>query len=211
MGKNKLKKIAETKEMANILEFPRELKGNWKTHFKNDNPIVLELACGKGHYTLGMGRMFPNKNFIGIDIKGTRLWTGGKTALEEGLSNVCFTRMVIEQIDEFFSPDEVDEIWITFPDPQPKNERRRLTHPLFLEKYKTALKPNGWVHLKTDNTMLFEFTIGVLAGMNVKPEKVTRNLYLSDLYQDPILQIKTYYESLWNEQGSNIKYTKFRL
>ncbi|MCB0736666.1 MAG: tRNA (guanosine(46)-N7)-methyltransferase TrmB [Bacteroidetes bacterium] len=211
MGKNKLKKIAETKEMANILEFPRELKGKWNTHFKNDNPIVLELACGKGHYTLAMGRMFPNKNFIGIDIKGTRLWTGGKTAYEEGLSNVCFTRMVIEQIDEFFAPGEVDEIWITFPDPQPKNERRRLTHPLFLEKYKTALKPNGWVHLKTDNTMLFEFTIGVLAGMNVKPEKVTRNLYLSDLYQDPILQIKTYYESLWNEQGSNIKYTKFRL
>ena len=211
MGKNKLKKIAETKEMANILEFPRELKGKWNTHFKNDNPIVLELACGKGHYTLGMGRMFPNKNFIGIDIKGTRLWTGGKTALAEELSNVCFTRMVIEQIDEFFAPGEVDEIWITFPDPQPKNERRRLTHPLFLEKYKTALKPNGWVHLKTDNTMLFEFTIGVLAGMNMKPEKVTRNLYLSDLYQDPILQIKTYYETLWNDQGSNIKYTKFRL
>lgn len=211
MSKNKTKKIAETKLMENILEFPSDLKGKWREFFKNENPIVLELACGKGHYTLELGKKYPDKNFIGIDIKGPRLWAGGKKALELGLTNVCFSRMIIENIKEFFAENEIDEIWITFPDPQPKNERRRLTHPRFLKDYRTILKPDGYVHLKTDNSIFFEFTMGVISGMNLPVERKTRNLYFSDLYEDPELKIKTYYEELWTEKGSNIKYCQFQL
>lgn len=197
--------------MANILEFPRELKGKWHQHFGNTNPIVLELACGKGHYTLGLGRKHPDKNIIGIDIKGPRLWKGGTIALEEGLQNVRFVRMMIDHISEHFEQGEVDEIWITFPDPQPKKERKRLTHPVFLEAYKQILKPNGWVHLKTDNTAFFEFTIGVLCGRGVETALQTRNLYASPFYEDEILQITTHYEELFVGEGENIKYCKFQV
>lgn len=210
MGKKKLAKIAQAKEMSNIFEYPRELKGKWHEHFGNDHPIVLELACGKGHYTLGLAKKNPNKNFIGIDIKGPRLWKGGITALEEKLDNVRFARLRIEFIDDMFSEQEVDEIWITFPDPQPKKANNRLTHPFFLNKYKQFLKPNGLIHLKTDNTPLFEFTVGVLAGKEIKPIKLTRNLYDSSLYEDEILKIKTHYEELFVGQGEKIKYLKFR-
>lgn len=211
MAKSKSFKIAQSKEMPNILEFPKELKGKWNEHFGNDKPIVLELACGKGHYTLGMGKKDASKNFIGIDIKGARLYTGSKTAQDEGLDNVRFSRFRIEFIDEVFAEGEVDEIWITFPDPQPKKAKNRLTHPFFLDKYKQVLKPDGNIHLKTDNTYLFEFTVGVLAGMRIEPEKLTRNLYDSKLYENETLQIQTHYEELFVGEGEKIKYCKFQL
>ena len=211
MAKSKSFKIAQSKEMPNILEFPKELKGKWNEHFGNDKPIVLELACGKGHYTLGMGKKDASKNFIGIDIKGARLYTGSKTAQDEGLDNVRFSRFRIEFIDEVFAEGEVDEIWITFPDPQPKKAKNRLTHPFFLDKYKQVLKPDGNIHLKTDNTYLFEFTVGVLAGMRIEPEKLTRNLYDSKLYENETLQIKTHYEELFVGEGEKIKYCMFQL
>jgi len=211
LGKNKSFKIEQSRIMANILEFPKELKGHWKEHFGNDNPIVLELACGKGHYTVGMGRKDRSKNFIGIDIKGARLWKGGSIALEEGLENVRFARLRIEFIDEVFAEGEVDEIWITFPDPQPKKANNRLTHPFFLKKYFQIIKKGGQIHLKTDNTVLFEFTVGVLAGMEIEPEKLTRNLYESKLYEDETLQIKTHYEELFVGEGEKIKYMKFKV
>lgn len=211
MGKKKTIRIAATKEMENILEFPRQHKGKWREHFGNNHPIVLELACGKGHYTLGLGRKFPEKNIIGIDIKGPRLWKGGTIALEEGLDNIRFVRMMIDHISEYFEQGEVDEIWITFPDPQPKKERKRLTHPIFLKAYKGILKPNGWVHLKTDNTPFFEFTIGVLSGKGVETAIQTRNLYASLYYKDEILQITTHYEELFVAEGENIKYCKFQV
>lgn len=211
MGKNKTKKIAETKLMPNILDFPREFKGRWHEYFDNHNPIVLELACGKGHYTVGLAEKYPDKNFIGIDVKGPRLWTGGKIALEKNLKNAAFARIIIENITEFFAENEVAEIWITFPDPQPKNARRRLTHPRFLADYRQILQPTGLVHLKTDNTMFFEFTIGVLAGAEIQEIERTRNLYFSPLYENPVLRIETYYEALWVEKGAKIKYVQFKL
>lgn len=195
--------------MENILEFPKFLKGHWKEHFGNSNPIVLELACGKGHYTLGLGRSNPDKNFIGIDIKGPRLWKGGRMALDEGLTNVRFVRMMIDHIEEHFEKGEVDEIWITFPDPQPKKERKRLTHPIFLSRYRNILKPHGQLHLKTDNTPLFEYTIGVLNGAGLPISKQTRNLYASVLYKEKALRIKTHYEELFVAEGQNIKYCCF--
>jgi len=197
--------------MENILEFPREKKGKWKEHFGNDNPIVLELACGKGHYTLGLARKYPEQNFIGIDIKGPRLWKGGTIALEEGLENVCFIRMMIEHLDEYFEKEEVNEIWITFPDPQPKKEKKRLTHPNFLKLYNRVMVKDGNIHLKTDNTPFFEFTIGVLLGMGIQTELQTRNLYESKLYENDILQITTHYEELFVGEGENIKYCKFKI
>lgn len=197
--------------MPNILEFPREKKGLWNAYFGNDNPLVLELACGKGHYTLALARKYAHKNVIGIDIKGPRLWKGGSIALEEGLKNAAFIRMQIDHITEYFAPNEVDEIWITFPDPQPKKERKRLTHPVFLEQYQKILKPGGLTHLKTDNTSLFEFTIGVLAGKNLETIEQTRNLYDSELYKDELLRVKTHYEELFVSEGSKIKYCSFLL
>lgn len=211
MGKRKLAKITEAHIMPNILEHPKQNKGKWKEHFGNENPIVLELACGKGHYTLGLGKKYPNLNVIGIDIKGPRLWQGGKDALEADLKNVRFARLFIDHIEEYFDKEEVSEIWITFPDPQPKKEKRRLTHPLFLKKYKEILIPNGKLHLKTDNTPFFEFTIGVLTALDIKINDITRNLYHSELYKDDILQIKTHYENLFVAEGSTIKYCNFVL
>lgn len=196
--------------MSNIFEFPKEKKGQWKKEFGNENPIVLELACGKGHYTVGLAVKHPNQNFIGIDIKGARLWKGGNIALEENLHNVRFACFRIEFIHEVFANGEIDEIWITFPDPQPKKANNRLTHPFFLKKYFQLLKPRGFVHLKTDNTVLFEFTLGVLAGMEIEPIKITRNLYDSKLYEDQTLQIKTHYEELFVAEGEKIKYLKFQ-
>lgn len=195
--------------MANILEFPKELKGKWSEHFNNQKPLLLELACGKGHYTVGLARKHPDKNFVGIDIKGARLWKGGSIALEEQLDNARFARFRIEFINEVFAAGEVDEIWITFPDPQPKKANNRLSHPFFLRKYFEILKPGGTIHLKTDNTMLFEFTVGVLAGMDINPQQITRNLYDSKLYEDDTLRIKTHYEELFVGEGEKIKYLNF--
>src|SRR5688572_33160801 len=167
MAKNKLQRFAELRTFSNVHEFlftEREtdfkLKGKWNTdHFKNSNPIVLELGCGKGEYSNGLAEKYPNLNFIGVDIKGARIWRGSKTAQEKKLLNVAFLRTQIEFIESCFEKEEVSEIWITFPDPQPNKEKKRLTHPVFLNRYKNILKQKGVIHLKTDSAELYEFTL----------------------------------------------------
>lgn len=221
MGKNKIKRFAENETFQNLIQPSFEevfntdypLKGKWNTEFfKNSNPIVLELGCGKGEYTVGLARMFPLKNFIGIDIKGARLWRGAKTALEEGLCNVGFIRTRIDHIKSFFSPNEIDEIWVTFPDPHPRPSKatKRLTSSRFLNYYAHFLKPNGIVHLKTDNQLLHHYTKAVVEQNNLKKLICTNNLY-SEITNDPILGIKTFYEQQFLEKGLPITYIKFEL
>lgn len=219
MGKNKLKKFAEMETFDNVFQYPfavveREgfpLKGNWKRYFfKNDNPIVLELGCGKGEYAVGLARRFPGKNYIGVDIKGARMWTGAKAAVKEGISNVAFLRTNIELIDRFFEAGEVSEIWITFPDPQMKKVRKRLTSTRFLELYRNILVADGIVHLKTDSPFLYTYT-DALVKLNELPTEInTADLYHSDVVDD-ILEIKTFYEQQWLDRGLTIKYIKFHL
>ncbi|MBQ1987273.1 MAG: tRNA (guanosine(46)-N7)-methyltransferase TrmB [Muribaculaceae bacterium] len=219
MGKNKLKKFAEMETFDNVFQYPfavveREgfpLKGNWKRDFfKNDNPIVLELGCGKGEYAVGLARRFPGKNYIGVDIKGARMWTGAKAAVKEGISNVAFLRTNIELIDRFFEAGEVSEIWITFPDPQMKKVRKRLTSTRFLELYRNILVADGIVHLKTDSPFLYTYT-DALVKLNELPTEInTADLYHSDVVDD-ILEIKTFYEQQWLDRGLTIKYIKFHL
>jgi tRNA (guanine-N7-)-methyltransferase len=213
MGKDKLRKFAEIDTFKNVhqLEDGKAYKGNWaKQHFGNEKPIVLELACGKGEYSVNMAKHFPNKNFIGIDSKGNRIWRGAKTALEEGIENVAFLRIQIEHILDFFAEDEVSEIWITFPDPQPQisREKKRLTFPKFLERYQIILKPSGIMHLKTDNDQLHHYTVGVLDELKFNIHAKTEDLYHSDLLDD-ILQIKTYYEKKYLSIGKSINYLKW--
>ncbi len=187
------------------------LRGQWgKEYFHNDNPIVLELGCGKGEYAVGLAQKFPDKNFIGIDIKGARMWTGARRAEETGLKNVAFLRTNIELLPHFFGADEVSEIWITFPDPQMKKERKRLTSTRFLELYREVLIPNGTIHLKTDSPFLYTYT-HLLTGLN-KLETIvdTDDLYHSDIVTD-ILEIRTFYEQQWLDRGLTIKYISFKL
>ncbi len=219
MGKNKLKKFAEMAEYDHVFqatysdlkekEFP--LKGKWNSDFfKNDNPVVLELGCGKGEYTVGLARLFPGKNFIGVDIKGARMYRGATDALNEGLSNVAFIRTHIELITSFFDKDEVAEIWLTFPDPQMKKTRKRLTSTRFLELYRNILTDNGLIHLKTDSNFMYTYTRELLKENNITPEVNEKDLYASGFSGD-ILSIKTYYESKWLGHGIPIKYLRFRL
>lgn len=233
-GKNKLQRFAEMKEFSNVLEpkldeikageeevkfKPHRIKGEWKrSFFKNENPLVLELGCGKGEYAVGMGRKFKNKNFLGVDIKGARMWRGAKTAIDEGLENVGFLRTRIEFIDLFFDNNEVDEIWITFPDPQLKRsrERKRLTGPLFTERYKKFIKEGGLVHLKTDNTPLYEFTLDEIRKNGFQLLFETNDLYKKGMEHfdeevREILTIKTHYEKIFSEKGFKIKYIKFQI
>ena len=223
MGKGKLAKFAEMETFNNVFQYPYsvidnvpfEMKGKWREEFfKNDNPIVLELGCGKGEYAVGMARMFPNINFIGVDIKGARMWTGAKAAIEEGLPNVAFLRTNIEIIDRFFADGEVQEIWLTFSDPQMKNERKRLTSTYFMERYRRFLVDGGLIHLKTDSNFLFTYTKEMVKENKLKVEMCTDDLYhATDLDEGTksILGIRTYYESMWLERGLNIKYIKFKL
>jgi tRNA (guanine-N7-)-methyltransferase len=187
------------------------MKGHWREQFfKNDNPIVLELGCGRGEYTVGLGRMYPDKNFIGVDIKGARMWTGATDSMREGMANVAFLRTNIEIIDRFFAEGEVDEIWITFPDPQMKKVTKRLTSTAFLQRYAKFLKPEGIVHLKTDSNFLYTYTDALVQVNNLPIEVNTTDLYNSGLADD-ILSIRTYYEQQWLDRGLNIKYLKFHL
>ncbi len=160
MGQKKLIRFAELETFSNVLQFPKNIKGKWNEFFKNENPIILELACGKGEYAVGLGRLHPQKNFIGVDIKGNRIWVGAKKALEDHLDNVAFLRTEIDTLNEYFENDEVDEIWITFPDPQLRKSKakKRLTHPKFLRSYQEFLKTAGPVNLKTDSPDLYDFT-----------------------------------------------------
>ena len=213
MGKDKLRRFAEVDTFSNFLQLDtgKPFKGEWSTvFFKNNSPVVLELACGKGEYTVNLATMFPGKNFIGIDYKGNRLWRGAKTALEEGVSNVAFLRIQIENLMDYFAPGEVDEIWITFPDPQPQisREKKRLTSPRFLDKYKVLLKPGGSVNLKTDNDGLHAYTAEKIAETGLILYAKTEDLYHSE-FADEVLSIKTYYEKKYLKDNKNINYLKF--
>ncbi|MBS1528514.1 MAG: tRNA (guanosine(46)-N7)-methyltransferase TrmB [Bacteroidetes bacterium] len=213
MGKDKLKRFAEVATFPNVVQLDAGLpyKGQWaKQFFKNDNPVVLELACGKGEYTVNLARLFPDINFIGIDYKGNRIWRGAKDALEEGVKNVGFLRIQIETILDYFANGEIDEIWITFPDPQPQvsREKKRLTSPRFLEKYKQVLKPGGIIHLKTDDDGLHAYTAEKIEELGLKLHVKTEDLYHSE-YADEVLSIKTYYEKKYLKDNKNINYLKF--
>lgn len=192
-----------------------DLKGKWRSeYFKNDHPIVLELGCGKGEYTVGLAQNTPGKNYVGVDIKGNRIWTGAKQAIEQNLYNVGFLRTRIDFIDHCFDTNEVDEIWITFPDPQPQStrERKRLTHNMFTNRYKKFLKPNGLVHLKTDSTGFYEYTLEVIAENKFPLVWHTNNLYQNcPADRQELIQIKTYYEKMFTEKGEDIKYICFKL
>lgn len=213
MAKDKLRKYSEIETFANVyqLEQGQALKGQWQgKHFKNEHPLVLELACGKGEYTVNMAQLFPERNFIGIDYKGNRIWRGAKTAMEENIPNVAFLRIQIEHILDYFAAGEISEIWITFPDPQPQisREKKRLTSNRFLEMYKLLLQPGGFVHLKTDNDDLHAFTAEKIEEHTLKLHAKTENLYHSDLV-DEVLTIKTYYEKKYLAVEKNINYLKF--
>ncbi|MBW6500187.1 MAG: tRNA (guanosine(46)-N7)-methyltransferase TrmB [Bacteroidales bacterium] len=200
---------------GNIEDFgvSHPLKGNWnKEVFCNSNPLVLELACGRGEYTTGLASRFPLNNYVGIDIKGARMWRGAKTAIENKLGNVAFLRIRIEFISSFFAEDEVDEIWIIFPDPQPgkKNSNKRLTSPWFLNNYRNFLKNNGIIHLKTDNIELFDYTAALVAGNDLEIIRRTSDLY-SDNPENEILSIRTHYEKSFLSKGLKINYISFRL
>ena len=221
MGKNKLSRFRELEKLERVFQPPFEevfnkdyfLKGQWKARvFKNTNPIVLELGCGKGEYTLGLAELVPEKNYIGIDIKGARLWKGAKMAHQSNLSNVAFLRTRIEFIQSFFGNGEINEIWITFPDPQIKKRRnkKRLTGSRFLNAYRTMLIDQGKVHLKTDNDILYEYTLDLLNYNDLEITHKTNDLYKSGL-DDNVLSIRTYYESQYLEEGKNINYLSFRL
>lgn len=187
------------------------LKGEWHQHFGNHNPIILEVACGKGHYARGLGKMYPNKNYIGVELKGNRLWTGAHNAMENGETNVAFLRARIEFIEFYFEAGEVDEIWITFPDPQLGKPKKRTTCPRFLDVYRSILKKeNNLVHLKTDSTELYEYTLEVLHEQNIKILYQNDDIYAQEL-DFPELEIKTFYEEMHLEDKRKIKYIQFTL
>lgn len=225
MGKNKLSKFADMASYPHVFQptdmispdAPFPLRGHWASDFfGNDRPIVLELGCGRGEYTVGLARLFPEKNFIGVDIKGARMWTGATESLREGLPNVAFLRTRIEFIDHFFAPGEVAEIWLTFSDPQMKKVTKRLTSTYFLARYRKFLRPEGLIHLKTDSRFLFTYTEAVIAANALPLEFATSDLYhdLPDEHEEEvrrILGIRTYYETQWLSRGIAIKYLKFRL
>ena len=213
MGKDKLRKFAEIDTFENVyqLEAGKVLKGNWaQRHFKNNNPVVLELACGKGEYAVNLAKMFPEKNFIGVDLKGNRIWRGARTGIDEGISNLAFLRIQIEDIVDYFDKDEVSEIWITFPDPQPQDsrEKKRLTYPGFLDRYRAFLKPGGRINLKTDNDGLHAYTVAVTQELGLTVHKMTEHLYTSEYY-DEVLKIKTHYERIYLKHDKNINYIQF--
>jgi tRNA (guanine-N7-)-methyltransferase len=219
---SKLEKFEELETFANCKKFFFEdipngfpLSGKWHQNmFHNNNPIVLELGCGRGEYTIGLAQKHPEKNFIGVDIKGNRIWTGAKFAIDHKLNHVAFLRTRIDFIDHCFGKEEVDEIWITFPDPQPQKtrERKRLTHPMFLERYRKFLKKDGIVHLKTDNTGFYEYTLEVIKEQNLPLIWHTPDLYKNcPADRQELITIKTYYEALFTAKGEDIKYISFRL
>ncbi|MCM1256176.1 MAG: tRNA (guanosine(46)-N7)-methyltransferase TrmB [Duncaniella sp.] len=220
MGKNKLKKFAEMGSLNCVYQYPMNvlkelpdcpLCGHWGDEvFHNTNPIVLELGCGKGEYAVGLGRLFPDKNFIGIDIKGARMWTGAKEVEAAGMNNVAFLRTSIHLLEAFFSPGEVSEIWITFPDPQMKKVNKRLTGTHFLDIYRKVLQPDGIIHLKTDSPFLYTYTTVMLQHNNIIPIAATDDIYGTE-YCDIVPPIRTFYEQQWLARGIPSKYVSWRI
>ena len=219
MAKNKLKKYKEIAQLPNViqplykdLDIDYKFKGRWANgYFKNGQPLVLELGCGKGEYVLHLAQKYPKKNFIGLDIKGARLWAGGNAALEKKLPNVAFVRADVSRITSLFDNDEVNEIWITFPDPQPKKKqiKKRLTNPAFIKKYQRFLEEDGIIHLKTDNAGFFTYTLEVIEQMGCRLIQCTSDLYAKEV--DETLAVKTYYETKFLTLGSTICYLQFQL
>ncbi|MCQ2199507.1 MAG: tRNA (guanosine(46)-N7)-methyltransferase TrmB [Paludibacteraceae bacterium] len=220
MSKNKLSKFADMDGYPHVFQCPyyqlreekggrHEMSGKWRDFFGNDNPIVLELGCGRGEYTVGLAAMYPDKNFIGVDIKGSRMWAGATESLEKGMKNVAFIRTNIEAIDGFFNAGEVSEIWITFPDPQMKKVNKRLTGTRFIQNYQKFLKDNATIHLKTDSQFMFTYTCEMVRSNGFEVLYQTDDLYNSSFSDDKILSIRTYYEQQWLDRGLSIKYIKF--
>ncbi len=219
MSKGKLQKFADMARYPHVFEYPYSvvddvpfaMRGRWREEFfHNANPVVLELGCGRGEYTVGLAEMFPEKNFIGVDIKGARMWTGATDSLQRGMTNVAFLRTNIEIIDRFFAPGEVQEVWLTFSDPQMKKATKRLTSTYFLERYRRFLTDGGLVHVKTDSNFLYTYTRLLIEANHLPVEVMTDDLYHSG-QADEILSIRTYYEQQWLARGINIKYIRFRL
>ena len=227
MGKNKLARFSELSTFSNTyqnydVKDPKlvdcegeevEMKGSWQEkHFKNNNPIVLELACGGGEYTVALAKKYPDKNVIGVDIKGNRIWKGAKIAMEENISNAAFLRTRIEQLDLFFGKDEVSEIWITFPDPflRKSKAQRRLTSSRFLKIYRKVLKENGLVHLKTDDPTLYKFTVDTIEEEKINMVYHNDDIYSAELFTEE-LEVKTYYERMHLEHGKTIKYVRYTI
>jgi tRNA (guanine-N7-)-methyltransferase len=212
MAQKKLIRFKEIKTFSNVLEYPENMQGTWKGFFQNSNPIILELACGKGEYTVGLADLYPGKNFIGVDIKGNRLWAGAKMALNKKISNAAFLRTQIDKIAQYFASDEVEEIWITFPDPflRKSKARKRLTHPKFLRLYSQFLKPGGRIHLKTDSPDLYHFTKTVIELYHLKTISDIDDVYQNGAITEE-LKIKTYYESLDIAKSNKVFYLCFAL
>lgn len=219
-SKNKLKRFIQNESFSNVIQPKREellsknfnYKGNWNSlYFKNNNPIIIELGCGRGEYTVNLAKLNPDKNYIGIDIKGARFWRGAKTSIDEKLDNVVFLRTQIELINLVFGKDEVDEIWLTFPDPQIKYQRtkHRLTNPFFINLYKKILKNKGIVHLKTDSEFLHGYTLGILKSFSINLIFSNHDIYKNNNAPDEVINIKTHYEKLFLESNKNISYLSF--
>jgi tRNA (guanine-N7-)-methyltransferase len=210
MAQKKLQRFADIKTFSNVLEYPECMKGKWKAFFKNDNPVILELACGRGEYTVGLAQLYPQQNFIGIDVKGNRMYIGAKRSLSENITNAAFLRTQIEKLPDYFEHAEVDEIWITFPDPQLRTSKakKRLTHPRFLRLYGQVLKPGGFIHLKTDSPDLYLFTKKVIGLYDLSLVEDHPNVYEEESIKEE-LKIKTHYESLDIAQSRKIHYLKF--
>jgi tRNA (guanine-N7-)-methyltransferase len=212
MARKKLIRFAELKKFPNALEFPENMKGNWSEYFKNKNPIVLELGCGKGEYALQLATLYPKKNFIGIDVQGERLWYGAKNALDKNLANVAWLRAQIENLSDYFDENEISEIWITFPDPRPKKgqAKKRLTSPDFLDRYRKVLKKNAPLHLKTDSDLLYEYTKDVLKNTDAKTD-----LAIDDIYSveniDHLLLIQTTFEKKFRSRNMPIHYIRWHI
>ena len=219
-SKNKLKRFIENESFSNVIQPNRKdlisnffkLKGKWNSsYFKNNNPIIIELGCGKGEYTINLAKLNPNKNYIGIDIKGARFWRGAKTAIDEKLENVVFLRTQIELLEYVFGNDEIHEIWLTFPDPQIKFQRRkhRLINTVFLELYKKILNKSGIIHLKTDSEFLHGYTLGLLENLNIKPLFSNHDIYKNNNAPNEVININTHYEKLFLKEGKKISYLSF--
>lgn len=222
MGKDKLKRFAEIKTFDNVIhpiieyqDISHPLKGKWHLEFKSKKPIILELGCGRGEYTVGLAQKLKEKNFIGIDIKGARLWRGAKTAYEKNITNIRFLRTKVDFVDKLFEKDEVEQIWLTFSDPQPKKPRKRLTSPLFVNRYNKILSPKGIIHLKTDSDLLYQYTLDEIKEKNYSLIQNIQNIYddFDSLNEElkTTMSIQTFYEKKWLKTEKSIKYLSFKI